>query len=341
VARPLWASVLTSKSPAVHGAVGESRYQFPSALVTLDLLPRTLFFQSILEKTGVLRVEVPGSTDRRTLCYWDFFARHEGLTAGIVDLYAPVRRLHGFLSENPVLEDGSHYLPPEMKQRAQALAAETQDEAKEKASAMLAESRIPTEELWKRDLLARALWSDETTRRIADSLETDVVAFRLRGLDLVSHYLPAGFAGEEYGSVEGEEDPFEHVIEQYHVYCDGIIGSYMSSLPDDTMLCVISVHGTDPLPPWTRLLLLLRERPVPIGGHERGPDGFVYFYGRSVASGTAIEGATLFSILPTLLYYQGLPVGMDMEGSILLPVFSRSFKETHPASYVPTHEVSR
>ena len=82
----------------------------------------------------------------------------------------------------------------------------------------------------------------------------------------------------------------------------------------------------------------LRDRPPAVGGHEGAPDGFVFFYGNCVEPGVSLGKASLYSILPTLLYYQGLPVGFDMEGDILLDVFTRAFKYSHPASYVSTHE---
>ena len=338
--RPLWATVFTGKPPAVHGVTSEYWYHFPKADIAFSLLPRTLFFQSVLERTGALVVEAPPAFERGALCYWDFFKRDNGLSAGIVDLWSPVRRLHGFQSGNPLFPDTTPYLPPEMESRARAIAAESEVAAKSRVEKLLGGVSVPAEDQWKKELCIRAIWGDECARRIADCLNTDVTAVRLRGLDMTSHYFPASFAGDIYSPIDQSEMAFDRVVEQYYGFYDEIIGTYLSALPPDALLCVISVHGMDPLPAWRRLIEILQNRPPPVGGHERGPDGFIYFYGNCIAPGASVDQASVYSLLPTLLYYQGLPVGLDMEGDILLDVFSRAFKETHPASYIPTHEIA-
>lgn len=337
--RPLWATLFTGLPPAASGVTGENQYELVQPGLVLYLLPRGLFFQSVLERTGALRVSHLDPIRRNTICYWDFFRSSHGMSATVIDLWAPVSGLHGYLAENVSSRGHDRVFPPEIAPTVAAIAREAQAEAESRASAMLGGRRIESADEWKRGVLVRALQGDECARRLAARFESDVVAFRIRGLDAVGHYLPPTFAGDSYSSLDQPDEPFERVIELYYRYYDEIIGECMDSLPDDSLLCVVSVHGMEPLPVWRRMFELLWDQPAPVAGHESGPDGFLYFYGKDIAPGISLPHATLYNVLPTLLYYHGLTIGLDMRGRILLEVFTRSFKETRPASYVPTHEI--
>jgi hypothetical protein len=72
--------------------------------------------------------------------------------------------------------------------------------------------------------------------------------------------------------------------------------------------------------------------------HERSPDGAVFVYGRGVARGRSADGMRLADIAPTLLYYAGLPVAKDMDGSVRTTLFTREFKEENPLFTISSYE---
>ncbi len=336
--RPLWASVLTGRSPASAGVPGEHEYLLNLCDAKLRMLPRGIFFQSVLERAGSLHVQNADVLQRNTICYWDFFRAEGGLSASIIDLWAPIRSVHGSLIEYPALAERRRIYPPAIAPAVEEAVTEARAEAAAHLAGMFGESVVPSGAEWQRQTLGQALENDEIVRHLAGRFDADVLAFRLRGLDAVAHFFPASFAGESYRSFEETDGVFERAVERYYRYYDEILGEYLDSLPKDTLLCVVSIHGMEPLPVWRRMLEVLRGGRSPVGGHESGPDGFVYFYGADVARGIVLRPTTLYSILPTLLYYQGIAIGLDMRGKILLDVFNRSFRETHPASYIPSHQ---
>ncbi|MEW6369277.1 MAG: alkaline phosphatase family protein [Acidobacteriota bacterium] len=338
VSRALWATVLTGKSPARNGVFGEYQFDFDRVGLVFDILPRGLFFHSLLERTGALRARPADATERSSVCYWDFFLRDSGLRAGVVDMWAPLLKLNGFIAGNPAFSPDSQYVPAALRGVADGVAVEARADAQTRVDAMLGGSEIAEDQRWRTEILRRALLGDEFVSKMSGRLDADVIGLRFRGLDLITHYFPAAFAGDNYRAVGEATEVFERTTEQYYRFCDEVLGTYLDSLPPDTLLCVVSVHGMDPVPAWLRMIELLRDRPPQVAAHDGGPDGFFFLYGRDIAGGVSIGNATLYDILPTLLYYHRLPVGLDMEGRILLEAFRRTFKETNPASYVPTHE---
>jgi hypothetical protein len=43
-------------------------------------------------------------------------------------------------------------------------------------------------------------------------------------------------------------------------------------------------------------------------------------------------------VAPTVLYYLGLPVGRDMDGSVRTDLFQRSYTEERPIAFIPTYD---
>jgi hypothetical protein len=73
------------------------------------------------------------------------------------------------------------------------------------------------------------------------------------------------------------------------------------------------------------------------GTHERAPDGFLIAYGAAVRSGRLPRGSIL-DVAPTLLYFLGLPVGLDMDGYARPDVFSQSFTTERPITFILSYD---
>src|SRR5205085_12566518 len=84
---------------------------------------------------------------------------------------------------------------------------------------------------------------------------------------------------------------------------------------------------------------LLRERIDP--ADPSADDGFVLIRGAGVVHSEKPRSAMAPDVVPTLLYIAGLPVGRDMDGSILSEAFSEEFLRTNPLSLVQTYEAQQ
>jgi hypothetical protein len=61
-------------------------------------------------------------------------------------------------------------------------------------------------------------------------------------------------------------------------------------------------------------------------------------YGASVAHGRFLARASVVDVIPTLLYYLGLPIGRDMDGYVRTDLFQPAFTEDRPITYIPTYD---
>ncbi len=93
-----------------------------------------------------------------------------------------------------------------------------------------------------------------------------------------------------------------------------------------------------PLSPSKRLLEKAIGDPDVSGTHEGAPDGFLMAYGAPVAKGRLAVQGSVVDVVPTVLYFLGLPVGRDMDGYARTDVFQRSFTEERPITFIPTYE---
>jgi hypothetical protein len=72
------------------------------------------------------------------------------------------------------------------------------------------------------------------------------------------------------------------------------------------------------------------------GTHDRAPDGFLLAYGSAVSPGRHERGS-IVDVTPTLLYFLGLPVARDMDGSARTDLFTRTFTGERPIAFIPSY----
>ena len=72
------------------------------------------------------------------------------------------------------------------------------------------------------------------------------------------------------------------------------------------------------------------------GTHERAPDGFLLAYGSAVQHGRPQRGS-IVDVTPTLLYFFGLPVALDMDGFARSDLFTREFTTERPITFIPSY----
>jgi hypothetical protein len=128
------------------------------------------------------------------------------------------------------------------------------------------------------------------------------------------------------------------VLRAYAEQLDRMLASLARDYPDH-MIVVVSPSG--PVPPQlpTTPYALLRDFIDP--ADPSADDGFVIIYGKGVVHIDKPRSAQAVDVVPTVLYIAGLPVGRDMDGSVLSEAFSEELLRSNPLSLVQTYEAQQ
>ncbi len=126
--------------------------------------------------------------------------------------------------------------------------------------------------------------------------------------------------------------PVDHVYD----FIDAEVGRMLTRLAPDDLLLVVSGYRLEPASPLARL----RDRLVDDAGlaaEASRSDGFLLAYGRFVSPGRKSVGA-IVDVLPTVLYYLGLPVARDMDGFARTDLFSSALTTGRPVSFIRSYQ---
>ncbi len=342
---PVWASVMTGMWPSRHGVRGAARYRPFNGDVAVDVLPDYLFSQALI-RLGLLIEEPYSSASLESLPLWQIAARY-GVPTGVIGLplthpadsragFIVSDRFHRRTDSAAVLDARPAVSPARIDDVARAVLAAEQVEPAGESRVRLdllpttGESGSTVEADRLHHLLARQLGSAEQVR---------LLAVRYAGLDAVGHYYLRYANPDAYGDVsEDERRRFGRVLDDYYAYVDSLVGDALMSLGENDLLLVVSGFGMEPLPFGKRLLEQIIGDPRFTGTHERGPDGFLLAYGAPVAPARQARGAVV-DVAPTLLYFLGLPVARDMDGSVRTDLFTRDFNEQRTRTFIPSYRV--
>ncbi len=178
-----------------------------------------------------------------------------------------------------------------------------------------------------------SLASDETYRRIGARLyrekPVDLFALYFGGIDVVSHrfWKFSWPQAEPYGADPTEVEALNGVIPAYYAYVDRILGEYLAAMDERTTLIVLSDHGFKPV--------LVPGKPTTSGHHRL--EGILALYGKGVARGAVIEGATLLDILPTVFALLDEPISRELSGKVLAEAFQLPTSERLHLTYVDAY----
>jgi len=143
----------------------------------------------------------------------------------------------------------------------------------------------------------------------------------------------------EFGDVDDEDGRrLGSVLERHYAVIDEAIGRAMAGLRSDDLLIVVSGYGMEPLGFAKRLTERVIGDPDLSGTHDAAPDGFLMAYGASVARGRQQARASVVDVVPTILYFLGLPLGRDMDGYARTDLFQPAFTEERPITFIPTYD---
>ena len=161
-------------------------------------------------------------------------------------------------------------------------------------------------------------------------------AVRYRGLDLAGHsFLPAQIPLPFMGLGDDRGDAAS--LAAYYRHVDTEVGAAIDLLGPDDLFLVVSGFGMEPVSAIKRILARLVGDPDATGTHENAPDGFLLAYGTQVEPGRHPRGSVV-DVAPTVLYYLGVPVARDVDGVARTDIFTTTFTETRPITFVASYE---
>lgn len=338
-AEAVWAAVATGKFPQKNGVHSAGVYRVAGNTpgdsppgVPLHLLPEYCFAHGLV-RLGFLVEEPHSSSTLRTRTLWSILGGY-GISVGVVGwpLTLPAPAVRGFLVSDSYhriaqmpsgIENPSTVYPPALLAEAGAAmeAAVALDEGRE-------ESPERVDRIY-----------DGVTQALSSARPTQLVTTRYQSLDAIGHHFLRFATPSDFGDVTDEERrSMGGVLERHYAIVDEAIGRAMAVIGPDDLLLVVSGYGMVPLAFGKRLLERLIGDPELSGTHETAPDGFLIAYGPPVQRGRAQARASVVDVVPTVLYFLGLPIGRDMDGFARTDVFKPSFLQDRPITYIPTYD---
>ena len=301
-------SVDTGKWPSGHRQISDVRYHVPLVDADLEVVPRFILFRQ-LKRLGFLGI-LPNDAPPAAKDIWRI-AADAGVTTARY----------------------GRSTPP---------AAATADPKIEKLFAGFFPDHAD-ETSWIFGQVRQAFFRDAVAEEEALQARTDdpvqIFSLTLDGAQTAETYFHKYSNPEDFGEIAQEEiQRYGGIIEKVYGFYDQIISRTLAALKDEELLVVYSSYGMESLPFWKRVVEWILGNSAVTAYHDRAPDGVVFFYGQGVEQGKPAEGFRLVDIVPTALYYLGLPVGRDMDGLVHGSLFTREFAELNPVLQISSYE---
>ena len=304
-----FATLATSCSPAVHGAIGRRAYRLP----WLSQTPVSLLLAGpwpgphLLPWRAWERAAQPPSRRARL---WEILARAQARVA--IAGWPPIVRA-AWTVPQPIAAEAVPY---------EALAADLRT-ALDPALAAFPEHAAATRSAFAiaGDVAASA------ERRFAQE-PVDALIFNS---DLAARLRPLW----TFESPAGQQD---EVLRAAARALDAQLQRQWEMLGgEEVVLAVVSPYGLDPPSAWRRLWSSAAQRSRWRVSAAGSPDGFVLLSGRGVRPGVRLRGARLADVTATVLYLLELPVARDMWGRVLLEAVSDEHAASAPLRLIPSY----
>jgi len=341
-AEAVWAAVATGKLPQKNGVRSAAVYRIAGSPDSIHLLPDYCFAHG-LERFGLLAEQPHTSSTVRSRTLWSILSTN-GFSVGVVGwpLTQPAPAVRGFLVSDTYhrvartaagIEDPTTVYPPDLQLEALgAMESASEETPAVVPAAMSEQARFETPERIDR-------MNDRIAQAMSRARPAQVTITRFQSLDPIGHYFLRFAAPSEFGDVtDDERRRLGRVLERHYAMIDDAIGRAIVALGADDLLLVVSGYGMEPLGFGKRLIERVIGDPDVSGTHEAAPDGFLMAYGAPVARGRREARASVVDVVPTMLYFLGLPLGRDMDGYARTDLFQRSFSDERPLSYIPTYD---
>jgi hypothetical protein len=334
----VWAAVATGKLPQKNGVRSAGIYHMRGG-GTMELLPDYCLAHALV-RLGFLSEEAHTSATLRARTLWSILSTFH-VSVGVVgwSLTYPAPPVRGYLVSDSYVRSASRssdadaaVYPPDLGVGAALAAADSDPDDVAVVAAASVESRVDTP-----GRIDHAY--DRIARALAASHPTQVTIQRFQSLDPIGHYFLRYAVPGEFGDVtDDERRRLGPVLEKHYAFVDEAIGRAIAALGPDDLLLVVSGYGMRPLSPTKRLLEKAIGDPDVSGTHDGAPDGFLMAYGAPVAKGRLAVQGWVVDVVPTVLYFLGLPVARDMDGYARTDLFQRAFTDERPITFIPTYD---
>jgi predicted AlkP superfamily phosphohydrolase/phosphomutase len=338
----VWSAAATGKLPQKNGVRSSAVYRLASQPdgLALQLLP-DFCFASGLVRFGLFREEPRTSTSLRTRTLWEILGA-AGIRVGVINfpLTYPAPIVNGYVVSGEYARQrrSTRDTEPAAVYPAGLLAdPETAGYAAPDGS-LTGPGLAAVPERYRAGARADRIY-ERVHRALNESSPVQVSLLRYESTDPIAHYFLRYTMPSRFGDVS-EEDRRQYggVLEAHYAIVDAAIGREISALGADDLLVVVSGFGIEPLSVSKRVLERLIGDPEISGTHEAAPDGFLMAYGASVGRSGQLRRASVVDVVPTILYFLGLPVGRDMDGYARTDLFQRAFTDEHPITFIPTYD---
>jgi predicted AlkP superfamily phosphohydrolase/phosphomutase len=343
----VWAAVATGKLSHKNGVRSSGTYHVAGSENDLQLLPEYCFAHG-LERFGFLSARPHSSATVRVRTLWSI-ASTSGYSVGVVGwpLTQPASPVRGYLVSDMFqraaltasgIEEPSSIYPVELHPAALAAMESAADAAEAVVNASMGGASADPDP--RQENAARV---DRINEAIAQSMArarpAQLTLTRFESLDPVGHYFLRYAVPSEFGDVtEDERRRLGGVLERHYALIDDAIGRAIAALGPEDLLLVVSGYGMEPLGFARRLVERAIGDPDVNGTHDAAPDGFLMAYGGLVARGRQQPRASVVDVVPTILYFLGLPIGRDMDGYARTDLFQPSFTAERPITFIPTYD---
>jgi predicted AlkP superfamily phosphohydrolase/phosphomutase len=338
-AEAVWSAVATGKLPQKNGVRSAAVYRTATGDDPIRLLPDFCYSAGLM-RFGVLAEEPLTSGALRARPIWNILTLL-GIRVGVVNwpLTYPAPIVRGYIVSDrylrssgslPTVEEAAVVYPPELLTAMTPSATEQAILPVGTATPVPVRHQVPSR-------------SDRVYEKVAGWLETtqpaQVSITRYESIDPIGHYFLRYAEPQAFGNVREEERrKYGQILESHYGFIDETIGRALAALGSDDLLFVVSGYGMEPLGFGKRVLEQMLGDPELSGTHEGAPDGFLLAYGASVAKIRQLRRGSIVDVVPTILYFLGLPIGRDMDGYARTDIFQPGFTEEHPITFIPTYE---
>jgi predicted AlkP superfamily phosphohydrolase/phosphomutase len=307
-------------------------------------------------------VEVPYSVeDRKVKAIWKILSEN-GFTTGIINWFCtfPAEEVNGYLvsdrfrlSTTENLGEEDFVFPKDLREKILPKVFRLQNKVytklirEEGIKDFLSQSKrlkleIPENREIQLRRFRRYFLQDKSIENIASHLyqnvPVDFFAAYFRLIDTTSHFTSMFLEKElrekweeenktHNGPTPGTEKRLYRnmmrIIEPVYVYIDNIVGRLLEKTSENTTVIVVSDHGFNF---------------SPIGYNHYNtptiPHGIIIMKGPGIIPGGVLHKAKIYDIAPTILHHFNLPLGKDMDGSVI----EEAYADKQKIRFIPTYE---
>jgi hypothetical protein len=200
---------------------------------------------------------------------------------------------------------------------------------------------------------ADAVYTQVAERLLEERQPFDLLTFYLGGPDVASHRFWRYAHPKDFFFPPSPEEvaAFGHVIDDYYVHLDRVLGDVLRLAPGNATIMIVSDHGFHTVNPKQEFKVENAPENWNSGNHLDEPPGVFIAAGPMIRDATPGDSLSLpfsagvlgavgsvYDVLPTLLAIKDVPVGRDMRGKVLTDVVDAAWLERFPVRHVKTHD---